>query len=193
MKLKILYIVMGLVITGIESRAQGSIDSTGQKMVLTLEQVVKMARLYSPDAMAARHTFISAYWNYRSFRANYLPSVSLSSDPELTRTISKVTLPDGTDKYVPQNMLTVDGAVTVKQNVPFTGGSFFVESAIQRMKLFDSKAISYRTSPIVVGYTQSLFGYNSLKWDKRIEPVRYREARKAYVESLELVAADAAL
>lgn len=192
MKLKILYIVMGLVITGIESRAQGSIDSTGQKMVLTLEQVVKMARLYSPDAMAARHTFISAYWNYRSFRANYLPSVSLSSDPELTRTISKVTLPDGTDKYVPQNMLTVDGAVTVKQNVPFTGGSFFVESAIQRMKLFDSKAISYRTSPIVVGYTQSLFGYNSLKWDKRIEPVRYREARKAYVESLELVAADAA-
>lgn len=69
---------------------------------------------------------------------------------------------------------------------------FLLESAIQRMKLFDSKAISYRTSPIVVGYTQSLFGYNSLKWDKRIEPVRYREARKAYVESLELVAADAA-
>ena len=43
----------------------------------------------------------------------------------------------------------------------------------------------------MIGYSQSLFGYNSLKWDKRIEPVRYQEARKAYVETLELVAATA--
>ncbi|MBQ1178579.1 MAG: TolC family protein, partial [Bacteroidaceae bacterium] len=37
-----------------------------------------------------------------------------------------------------------------------------------------------------------LFGYNSLKWDRRIEPVRYREARKQYAETMELVAAQAA-
>ena len=41
------------------------------------------------------------------------------------------------------------------------------------------------------GYSQSLFGYNSLKWDRRIEPVRYREACKAYAEAMELVAAQA--
>jgi outer membrane protein TolC len=36
-----------------------------------------------------------------------------------------------------------------------------------------------------------LLGYNSLKWDKRIEPVRFREARKNYNEALELVASQA--
>ena len=166
-------------------------DDSIPKISLTLKQVVEMARANSPDAVAARHTFLSAYWNYRSFKANYLPVLSLSSNPELTRTISKVTLPDGTDKYVRQNMLTVDGAITIKQNVALTGGSFFVESAIQRMKLYDSRLVSFRTSPIVVGYSQSLFGYNSLKWDRKIEPLRYREAKKAYFETLELVAADA--
>ena len=42
-----------------------------------------------------------------------------------------------------------------------------------------------------LSYQQSLFGYNSLKWDRRIEPVRYREAQQTYTESLELVAVNA--
>ena len=46
-------------------------------------------------------------------------------------------------------------------------------------------------TPVMIGYRQSLFGYNSLKWDKRIEPVRYQEAKKSYVETLELVSANA--
>ena len=182
------YVIIGCLLgSAISGRAQ----TAEKRMVLSLEQVVQKARTESPDAMAARHTFRSSYWNYRSFRANYLPSVALTSGPELTRTINKVTLADGSEKYVSQNMLTVDGGLTIRQNVPFTGGTFFVESAIQRMKLYDSKTVSFRTSPIVVGYSQSLFGYNSLKWDRKIEPLRYREAQKAYAEALELVSADA--
>ena len=34
-----------------------------------------------------------------------------------------------------------------------------------------------------------LFGHNSLKWDRRIEPLRYTEAKKNYAEAIELVAA----
>lgn len=57
--------------------------------------------------------------------------------------------------------------------------------------LFSSDTYSWQTSPVNIGYSQSLFGYNSLKWDRRIEPIRYREAKKTYVETLELVAANA--
>ena len=49
----------------------------------------------------------------------------------------------------------------------------------------------YSTIPVSVGYTQSLFGYNSLKWDRRIEPIRYAEAKKNYAETIELVSAGA--
>ena len=45
----------------------------------------------------------------------------------------------------------------------------------------------------MIGYSQSLSGYNSLKWNKRIEPVRYEAAKKQYVETLELTASAAAM
>ena len=107
---------------------------SGQVIELTLQEAVDMARTNSPSAVSARHTFRSAYWSYRSFRANYLPSLTLSSNPDLTRTISKVTLGDGSEKYVSQNMLTVDGELSISQNVSLTGGSFFV----QKMCIRDS-------------------------------------------------------
>ena len=198
MKLESLYVTVCLCLVSLggktEIRPQKGTEKTdipAGSMVLTLERTVDMARKNSPSAVAARHTFRSAYWNYRSFRANYLPSLILSSNPDLTRTINKITLPDGSEKYVSQNMLTLDGALTVQQNIPFTGGSFYVESALQRMRLFDSATTSFRTFPIVVGYNQSLFGYNSLKWDRKIEPLRFRQAKKSYIEALELVSAEA--
>ena len=57
-----------------------------------LEDVVALACQSSPDAQAARHTFRSAYWDYRSYRANYLPSLTLTSNPGLDRAINEVTM-----------------------------------------------------------------------------------------------------
>lgn len=155
---------------------------------LTLKQVVKLARLQSPDAQTARHSFRSAYWNYKYYRANYLPILSLTSNPNLDRAINKVTMSDGTVKFIEQNILNTDLTLGLTQNVSFTGGAFFIETSAQRMDLISNQAHSWQTSPINVGYRQSLFGFNNLKWDKKIEPVRYLEAKKSYAETLELVA-----
>lgn len=159
-----------------------------ETMSLTLEQAIEMAQAHSPEAQAARHTYRAAYWNYRFFRANYLPSVTLTSSPNLNREINKITQPDGTNQFIKQNQLITDLSLKINQNVWFTGGSFFVKSTTQRIDEFENNITAYNTQPFVVGYEQALFGYNSLKWDRRIEPIRYREARKAYAEALELVA-----
>ena len=160
-------------------------------MELTLQQTIRHAQKQSPDAQSARHSFRSSYWNYRYYRANYLPNLTLTSTPYLDRAINKVTLGDGSVKFVEQNLLSTNLTLSLTQNVPWTGGTFFVETSAQRIDLFSDNSHSYQTSPVNIGYTQSLFGYNSLKWNRRIEPVRYREARKRYVETLELVAAAA--
>lgn len=158
---------------------------------LTLRQTIECARNQSPDAQSARHSFRSAYWNYRYYRANYLPNLTLTSSPYLDRAINKVTLGDGNVKFVEQNLLSTDLTLSLTQNLPWTGGTFFVETSAQRLDLFSNNSHSYQTSPVNVGYQQALFGYNSLKWNRRIEPVRYREAQKKYAETLELVAAAA--
>ena len=166
----------------------GKASAQEEIMSLTLEQAIEIAQANSPEAEAARHTYRSAYWSYRFYKANYLPSVTLTSSPYFNKQISKVTQPDGTNLFIKQNQLGVDLDLKINQNVWFTGGSLFVRSNVQRMDELENDVTAYNTQPVIIGYEQALFGYNSLKWDRRIEPVRFREARKAYNEALELVA-----
>ena len=156
-----------------------------------LEDVVALACQSSPDAQAARHTFRSAYWDYRSYRANYLPSLTLTSNPGLDRAINQVTMDDGSVRFVEQNYLNTDLSLSLQQNIAWTGGTLSLQTSLQRMDLLSDKTFSWKSVPVNVAYSQSLFGYNSLKWNLRIYPLRYEEARRAYLETLELVAATA--
>ena len=164
---------------------------TGDSLVLDLDGVIQIARAQSPSVQSARNTFLAAYWNYRYFRANYLPSVTLTSSPYLNREVNKITRSDGTSVFIAQDQLGADLSLTINQNIPFTGGSLFVRSRLNCLNEFQNKTASYSAAPFSIGYQQSLFGYNSLKWDRRIEPIRYREAKKRYAETLELVSATA--
>lgn len=161
-----------------------------EKRTLTLSEVVEMAQSQSPDAVAARNTYKSAYWTYRNYRADNLPMLSLGSNPYLNRTTDYVTLGDGSVSYVRQNNVKTDLSLNVTQNVWFTGGTFQVSSTARRLDLLGTNNTTYNVQPLYLTYQQSL-GYNSLKWDRRIEPVRFREARKQYAETMELVAAQA--
>ncbi|MBO5250495.1 MAG: TolC family protein [Bacteroidaceae bacterium] len=166
----------------------GPITAQEETLSLTLSQAIEIAQQHSPEAQAARHTYRAAYWNYRFYKANYLPSVTLTSSPSFNKQINKITQPDGTNLFIKQNQLSVDMNLKINQNIWFTGGSLFVKSNVQRLDELENDVTAYNTQPVVIGYEQSLFGYNSLKWNRRIEPVRFREARKAYNEALELVA-----
>lgn len=158
---------------------------------MSLQEVISLAQEKSPSAQSAKHAFLAAEWQYKYYKANYLPSVTLSSTPFLNSEINRITLNDGTSAFVKQNQINADLALTVNQNIPFTGGSIFLKSSLSRIDELERKKTSYSSYPITVGYRQSIFGYNSLKWDRRIEPLRYREAKKNYEEAMELVAAHA--
>ena len=67
-KILLLLIACGTLIT---------IDAQEHTMELTLGQTIEHARRQSPDAQTAQHSFRSAYWNYKYYRANYLPALKL--------------------------------------------------------------------------------------------------------------------
>ena len=92
MNLKLIFISLGLLLTEL-------LTAQDQTTELSLKQVIEIARMESPDAQTARHSFRSAYWNYKYYRANYLPSLSLTSDPNLNRAINKITMGDGSVKF----------------------------------------------------------------------------------------------
>ena len=153
-----------------------------------LDEAILVAQQQSPDAIVARHNFRSQYWNYCYYKANYLPSLVFSSAPNFNHSINAVTMPDGTSDFVQQNQLVTDGTLMLSQNIALTGGRFFVRSALERLDILGNDYTSYKTTPVVIGYEQALLGYNSLKWDRKIEPLRFEEAKRSYVETMVVVA-----
>lgn len=158
---------------------------------LTLDQAIAIAKEHSSDAKAARHTVLAAEWSYKFYKANYLPTLTLASEPSLNRAISKITQPDGTNLFIKQNQLSTNLALSITQNIALTGGQLFLSSSVLRQDEFENGTVAYNSQPITIGYRQTFFGYNSLKWDRRIEPKRYIAAKKSYYESMELIASRA--
>ena len=157
-------------------------------MVFTLQEVIELAQTQSPDIMMERHRFRQSYWNHVAHRAGYLPSLAFRSDPNLNRMINAITMPDGTMQFMQQNLLRTDATFEITQAVPFTGGHLSLRSRLQRIDFLHDGTHSYSSAPVIIGYSQMLFGVNHLRWNQRIEPLRFAEAKRRYVEELESVA-----
>ncbi len=155
---------------------------------LSLEEVVDIAREQSPNAMMARHRYRGSYWQHRTFRAGYLPNLRFEATiPNLNRTISPITQPDGTDIFRRRSLVSSTGNLSLNQRIGPTGGQLFVSSGLQRIDLMrdDFTEVSYLSTPINIGYRQPIFAFNPFKWERRIEPIRFEEAQRQYVETME--------
>jgi len=158
---------------------------------LTFDEVVQLAREQSPDAIMAKHRFRASYWEFRTYKADYLPNLSLSTTlPEFSRAIKKYQNPDGTYTYVEDNLNSSTVNLNLRQNVGFTGGQIFATSNLTRLDEFGDSDVntSYLSTPISIGYRQPVMFYNEYKWQKKIEPLKYEESQKEYITSLENVA-----
>lgn len=172
-------------------RTEGSAGQPSDSLRLTLSDAIALAQRQSSDALAARHTLEAAEWSYRYYKANYLPSVTLSSSPSLNRQLNSITQPDGTNIFVRQNQLSTDLSLSISQNVTLTGGTLFLRNSLQRLDEFEQRTHGYSSVPFSIGYQQNLFGHNSLRWARRTEPLRHSIAQKQYRETMELIASRA--
>lgn len=160
---------------------------------LTLQEVLDLAKEQSPRAIQAKHQFRAAYWQYRSYKAEYLPSVTfIGTLPGFSRQIVKHQNNEGVYSYVEENTNSISGGLTLKQNIGLTGGEVFIESNLERTDIFgDNQTTSFLSVPIRIGFRQELFGFNKLKWNKKIEPLKYLEAKRNYLDALESISYEA--
>lgn len=156
---------------------------------LDLQEVIKLAQANSLDALLAKHRFRGSYWSFRSYQANYLPSVSLQTDiVDLSRSIEKnVVFQDSVwvTKYAPSNQLSSTVSLEVSQNIPISGGRIYVTSQLGRLDLLNEDPATLMSTPVSIGLMQPLFSFNKFKWQKKIEPMKYEEAKKTYLSAME--------
>ena len=166
----------------------------GDTVRLTMSDVIRMAQESSPLAVQARNTFESAWLSYRSYKAEMLPTLSLSSSPSLNHSTNYVTLPDGSEHYAQSNSMRNNLSLDLTQNVWLTGGTISLSAGLSRLdQLGENHTHSYYSQPLQLSFSQSLNGYNSFKWSRKTEPIEYRMARKQYAETMELVASQASM
>jgi len=179
--MKILPLIISvLLIAGLNSSAQDN------ENILSLDDVIYIAKQQSPEALIAKHRFRSSYWNFRRYKADYLPSLLLSGNPKFENYIRKTSNASG-DSYNEYRSSDVDLDLSIRQNIIGTGGTFSLNSGLNRNDNLLNKNVQYTSNIIYLNYTQPIFQHNSFKWEKRIEPVKYNKAKRKYLEDMENV------
>ncbi|PSR56339.1 hypothetical protein AHMF7605_23995 [Adhaeribacter arboris] len=158
---------------------------------VTLEQVIAQAQKNSLTVRQAETSRETSYWQWRTYLADYKPTLSLASTlPDFSRSINAVTQPDGTTDFKQVSLNNSQLNLGVTQSIGLTGGQIFVNSQLQRFDDFNAGATRYNTNPALIGFSQPLFRFNKLAWARKIEPLRYAESQKKFVEDRETIAQD---
>ena len=156
---------------------------------ITLDEAITLARVQSVNAAVALNELKTAYWEYRTFRANLLPEVNLSATvPSYSKSYNSYQQSDGSYTFVRNNFMQMSGELSIDQNIWLTGGTLSLNTSLDFMKQLDgSKDERYMSVPIALTLNQPIFGVNTFKWNRRIEPVRYAEAKANFLSETEEV------
>lgn len=155
----------------------------------TLDEVIELALNQSAVAKQTQTTRDQSYWQWRTYQANYKPQLGLQGTlPDFSRAVTPVIQPDGTIDFRAVRINNSNLALTVSQNIGLTGGQVFIASEVQRFDDFNGRMKRYNNQPVSIGLTQPLGKFNSLRWANRIEPLRYQESQRLYVEEREGIA-----
>jgi outer membrane protein len=168
--------------------ANASAGIGGDTVRLSLLQVVEMAKANSIAAKQATTVRETKYWQWRTFKSNYQPQLSLTGIlPGYSKTTQPVLQPDGTIVFQPVHNDNSSLQLDFSQSITTTGGTVYGTTSMQRFYDFDRHNELYNGVPYAIGYSQPLFQFNALRWDKRIEPLKFNESKQAYIESQEQI------
>jgi outer membrane protein len=183
--------MINLIFIGFSMLFQTSIqqDSLQDTLRLSLPQVVELAKSNSIAAKQAITTRETKFWEWRTFKSNYQPQLALSGIlPGYNKTYVQVQQPNGTILFQPVHNDNSSLTLDFSQSIAATGGTIYGTTELQRFNDFDRKSVLYNGIPYGIGYTQPILQFNSLKWDKKIEPLKFNESKQAYIESQEKIA-----
>lgn len=157
---------------------------------ISLAETIITARARSVDAVVALNELRQAYWSYRTYRADLLPEVNFNATvPSYRKSYSTYQHEDGSYSFVRNNVMEMNGEISIDQNIWFTGGKLSLTTSLDYLKELQAPRYNrFMSVPVALMLSQPIFAANTIKWNRRIEPVRYAEAKAAFISATENVA-----
>ena len=165
-----------------------AVNAQQETFNLSLNEVVNLGAQKSLDAFRYKNMYLSSYWEFRYYKADKLPSLSLASTPlDFNHSRQRqYNINTNKDEYVLRDYLNSEVSMQLNQKIGLTGGSLFLNSELGMLNnLSGDKSTSFQATPISIGYSQSLNGYNAIKWESKIEPIKYEKAKKEFIQAQE--------
>ena len=166
-----------------------SISQTEAQETLSLDQAIRYAQDSTMMAFQSRHEFDSYALHYDAFMALRKPQLNLRVAPNYYRLVS-----DLTRDYVylrNYDNLSAAASLTLSQKMLNWGGEAYVGTQAIWTEYFGSNATEARqfmAAPFLVGYRQSLLGYNPYRWEKAVEDQRIKAARQQHQYDMNSIA-----
>lgn len=164
------------------------LSTFAQAQEYNLESIITLATSQSPRALQAKTALNARYWAYRNYQSNYLPQLALSSVAgNYYRSIDNITQPDGSFSFRPREVANSSVFLSLSQAVAPTGGTLSLSSGLNRIDNFTVNSTQFTAIPASIGFDQPLLAFNNLRWERRIQPLLYEEAKRRYNEEMEQV------
>lgn len=156
-------------------------------LLVNLTDAIQRGVSLSVDAVVARNQYKSSYWEYKTYKAELLPEVTLNTTlPYYSKSYNAFQNSDGTYTFVSNDYSSIDAGISITQNIPLTGATVSLESSFQRLQQYgDNGSTRYMGIPASITLEQPIFGFNRVKWLQKIEPVKYRGAKQQLVADIE--------
>lgn len=152
---------------------------------LTLDQAIELAFNQSIFGFRQKHMYLARYWGFRSYKASKLPKLNFSSTLINYNRSIETQLIDREKVLVPVEDLSSSASLGLSQNIIATGGTISMSSSLNRIENSESGNVSYGSVPISIKISQPIGGYNEFKWTSKIEPLKFEQAKREYLQNLQ--------
>lgn len=161
---------------------------------LDLERTISLATDSSLSVQKYQSVYDASLFNYLSWQASRKVQISLQSTPIqyeryfIQRYVSEADV----DVYRTQRRFYSQAGIHAEQPMEAWGGSFYGSTQLGYLRTFgDVNATQFMTVPISVGYKQDLIGFNALRWNRQIEPLKLALAEKVLAYDTEMASVEA--
>ncbi|MFD0998335.1 TolC family protein [Ohtaekwangia kribbensis] len=163
--------------------------------VFTLDDIILRSKGQSPASKQAETRKENRYWQYRFYKSNYNPQLRLEGSlPSYYKRVNQIPQQDGTFRYIPVEQTNNYVNLGLQQPLQWTGGVISANSSLGYFKDFNdptSLAEQWSGTVMNIQLNQPLFSFNTLRWDRKTEPLRYEESKREYVEQMEFISREA--
>ncbi|MFC0513010.1 TolC family protein [Mucilaginibacter angelicae] len=152
-----------------------------QTKSFSLNDIIQIAEGKSTRAQIVASVQKNKYFAFHSFKVGLRPQLLLNGNlADFSRDYFPVRQADGTILFQSRSQNYSSVGLSLSQPVEFTGGTVSLNTNLVRFDDFDRNDRLYNGTLLSLNFNQPIFSVNELRWNRRIEPLKYTEAVQQY-------------